>query len=133
MHLASDYIHPFKDAGGPPSHCRIRIYLPDDDLDAPVVVCSELPNNPGGSVTNSAEAIAAGVIRANELLTPLVWIEHWLRESTDGQETFELVVYSSYEVTERAPYLEETRQWIGEATWKALNRTSVEVLLGAKV
>lgn len=34
---------------------RVRIYLPDDVLDTPVVVCSELPNNPGGSVTNSAE------------------------------------------------------------------------------
>jgi hypothetical protein len=72
MHLASDYIHPYKDAGGRPSHCRVRIYLPDNVFDAPVVVCSELPNNPGGSITNSAEVIAAGVIRANELPTPLV-------------------------------------------------------------
>ena len=64
MHLASDYIHPYKDAGGRLSHCRIRIYLPDDVRDAPVVICSELPNNPGGSIINSAELIAAGVIRA---------------------------------------------------------------------
>jgi hypothetical protein len=48
--------------------CRVRIYLPHDVLDAPVVVCSELPNNPGGSITNSAETIAAGMIRYNELL-----------------------------------------------------------------
>jgi hypothetical protein len=41
-----------------------------------VVICSEVPNNPGGSITNSAEVIAAGVIQANELPTPLVWIEH---------------------------------------------------------
>jgi hypothetical protein len=34
-----------------------------------------------------------------------VWIEHWPEESTDGEEeTFELVVFSSYEVEERAPY-----------------------------
>src|SRR5215211_953617 len=70
MHLASDYIHPYKDAGGRHARCRIRIYLPNDVLDAPVVICSELPNNPGGSITNSAEVIAAGVIRANELTTP---------------------------------------------------------------
>jgi hypothetical protein len=69
--------------------------------DAPVVVCSELPNNPGGSITNSAETIAAGVIRANELPTPLVWIEHWPEETTEGRETFELVVFSSYEFVER--------------------------------
>jgi hypothetical protein len=60
MHLPSDFIHPYKDTGGRPACCRVRIYLPDDDLDAPVVVCSELPNNPGGSITNSAEMIAAG-------------------------------------------------------------------------
>ena len=134
MHLSSDYIHPYKDAGGRPSHCRVRIYLPNDMCDAPVVVCSELPNNPGGSITNSAGAIAAGVIRANELPTPLVWIEHWPEESTDGGgETFELVVFSGYEVEERAPYLGETKAWIGDATWKGLDRATVEMLVGGKV
>jgi hypothetical protein len=47
MHLASDYINLYKDAGGRPSHCRVRIYLPEVMRDAPVVVCSELPINPG--------------------------------------------------------------------------------------
>ena len=133
MHLTSDYIHPFKDAGGRPAHCRVRIYLPNDMHDASVVICSELPNNPGGSITNSAEVIAAGVIRANELPTLLVWIEHWPEESTEGQETFELVVFSSYEVVETAPYLGETRAWIGDATWKPLDRATVETLVGDKV
>src|ERR671910_3697785 len=97
VHLASDYIYPYKDAGGRSAHCRVRIYFPDDPGDALVVICSELPNNPGGSITNSAEVIAAGVIQANELPTPLVWIEHWPEESADEQETFELVVFSSYQ------------------------------------
>jgi hypothetical protein len=77
MHLASDHIHPYKNTGGRPARCRVRIYLPGEMGDFPVVICSEVPNNPGGSATNSAEAIAAGVIRANRLPTPLVWIEHW--------------------------------------------------------
>jgi hypothetical protein len=47
------------------------------------------------------------VIRANGLPTPLVRIEHWPEETTEGQEKFELVVFSSYEVVERAPYLGE--------------------------
>ena len=34
-----------------------------DVRDSLVVICSELPNNPGGSITNSAEVIAEGVIR----------------------------------------------------------------------
>ena len=134
MHLASDYIHPDKDAGGRSAHCRIRIYLANDMHDAPIVICSELPNNPGRSITDSAETIAAGVIRANELPTPLVWIEHLPKEGTDrGAETSEPVVFSSYKVEERAPYLGETRAWIGEPTWKRLDRTSVEVLVGGKV
>ena len=134
MHLASDYIHPYKDAGGGPAHCRVRIYLFDDVHDSPVVICSELPNNPGGSITDSAEVIAAGVIRTNDLPTPLVWIEHWPKETTDvEEETFELVVFSSYEVTERTPYLGETRAWMGDATWKPLDRAIVEILVGGKV
>jgi len=59
MHLASDYIHPYKDAGGSPENCGGRVYLPADICDAPVVICSELPNNSGGSITNSVEVIAA--------------------------------------------------------------------------
>ena len=133
MHLAGDYIHPYRDAGGHPAHCRVRIYLPDDMRDTPVVICSELPNNPGGSITNSAEVIAAGVIQANKLPTHLVWIEHWPEESADEQETFELVVFTSYEVTERAPYLGEARAWIGEPAWKPLDRAIVEVLVRGKV
>jgi hypothetical protein len=50
-----------------------------------------------------------------------------------GAETFDLVVFSSYKVIERAPYLGETRVWLGEPTWKPLDRTSVEVLVGGKV
>jgi hypothetical protein len=107
--------------------------LPDDVLDAPVVISSELPDNPGGSITNSAEVIAARVIRFHELPTPLVWIEHWPEESTGGAETFELVVFSSYEVEKRAPYLGETRSRMSAAVWKRLDRGSVEVLGGGKV
>ncbi len=111
----------------------MRIYLPEDLRDASVVIWSELPNNSGGSITNSAEVIAAGVIRSHELPTPLIGIEHWPEESTRGAETLELVVFSSYEIEERAPYLGETRARIGDATWKRLDRATVEVLVGGKV
>ena len=127
--MASDYIHPTSRGG----RCRIRIFLPDEEQDVPVVICSDLPNNGGTYVTYAAEQLAAEVIHSHRLPTPLVWIEHWPEESTEGQETFELVVFSSYEVTERAPYLGETRAWIGDATWKTLDRTAVEVMVGEKV
>jgi hypothetical protein len=130
MHLASDYIHPTPRGG----KCRVRIYLPEEEPYKPVVICSELPNNGGTSVTYAAEQLAAEVIRSHRLPTPLVWIEHWPKESTDGgEETFKLLVFSSYEVEERAPYLGETRARIGGATWKRLDRATVETLVGGKV
>jgi hypothetical protein len=39
MHLASDYIHPTPRGG----RCRIRVHLPEEEHDASVVICSELP------------------------------------------------------------------------------------------
>jgi hypothetical protein len=94
----------------------------------------ELPNNEGSSVTYAAHQIAAEVIRYPNLGVPPVWIEHYPKEATDGaSETFELVVFSSYQVTERAPYLGEARLTIGEPTWKSLDRRSVEALIGQEV
>ena len=79
-------------------------------------------------------AALAAVIWANELPTPLVSVEHGPKERTDGgEEVFELVVFSNYEVIEGAPYLGETGVWIGEPTWKSLDRTTVEVLVGGKI
>jgi hypothetical protein len=125
MHLASDYIHPTPRGG----QCRVRIYLPEEEQDAPVVICSELPNNGGASITYAAE-----VIRSHRLPTPLVWIWHWPQLerllSTVGAL---LVAFSSYKVEERAPYLGEARAWVGDATWKRLDRATVEVLVGGKV
>jgi hypothetical protein len=130
MHLASDYIHPTPRGG----RCRIRVCLSEDERDTPVIICSELPNNEGSSVTYSAHQIAAEVIRYHRLGVTPVWIEHYPKEATDGHsETFELVVFSSYEVKQRAPYLGETKLTIGEPVWKTLDRESVEELVGQAV
>jgi hypothetical protein len=69
--IASDYIHPTPRGG----RCRVRIYLPEDEQDTPVVICSELPNNGGTSFTYAAEQLVAEVIRSPRLPTPLVWID----------------------------------------------------------
>jgi hypothetical protein len=72
VHLATDYIHPTPGGG----KYRVRIWLPEDDQDAPVVICSELPANEGSSITYAAEQLAAEVICYHRLPTPIVWIEH---------------------------------------------------------
>jgi hypothetical protein len=57
----------------------------------------------------------------------------WLTLTDGGAETFQLVVFSSYKVEERAPYLGVTRARIGEAIWKRLDRATAETLVGGKV
>ncbi|MDP9485087.1 MAG: hypothetical protein M3Q49_04725 [Actinomycetota bacterium] len=128
MDLVADYIHPTPHGG----RCRIRIYLPDEKRDAPVVICSELPDNKGMSVTNAAERIAAEVIKRHKLAVP-VWIEQRTSETAYGpEERFALVVFSDHEVRELPPYL-GVRLTIGEPTFKRLDRASVEVLVGQAV
>jgi len=112
----------------------MRVYLPSEDQDSPVVVCSELPANDGASITYAAEQLAAEVIDYHALTPPIVWIEHHPPEITDGTtETFDLVAFSSYEVKERAPYMGETRLSLGEATWKRITSGMVEVLVGGEL
>ena len=131
MHLASDYIHPTPRGG----RCRIRIYFPDEQRDAVVVICTELANNPGASATNTIRRIAAEVIESHRLSTPLVWIEHHPPETTAGySESFEMVLFDSYEVREsRAPYLEDRAVEIGSPMWKPLDQASVETLVGERL
>jgi hypothetical protein len=74
MYRAGDYIQPTPHKGS----CRVRIYRPDLPVEGSaargeaVVICIELADNPGMSVTNSAERIAGEVISFHRLPTPLV-------------------------------------------------------------
>jgi hypothetical protein len=139
MRLIHDYIHAFRGPSGVRSACRIRLYLPDEEdkiLDgAPVVIVSELPGNPGTSVTNAVEQIAAEVIDAHSLALERVpvFVEHYPPEATGrGEETFDLVVFGHHEVREvvRGGVW---RKEVGSPTWKPLDRHVVEVLLGSPV
>ena len=59
MAVAKEFIHEFRGFGGYESRCHIRIL---DEPDKPlVVICSQLANKPGTSVTNAAEFIAQSV------------------------------------------------------------------------
>ena len=72
------------------------------ERDAPVVLCSQLPNNPVMSVSKAAEVIAAEVISFHHLAVP-VWVEHYPPEATDRHsETFDLARVHEYK-TARTP------------------------------
>ena len=132
MYLATDYIHPYETDVGIGSRCRIRLYLPDEDTDAAVVVCSDLPDIPGTSATGAAEQLAAEVISHFKLPSPPVWIEHRSGEATGEEEAFDLVTFAHYEVrtTLRGGSL---RKKIGPASRKWLDRQTVETLVGANI
>ncbi|ODU51332.1 MAG: hypothetical protein ABS92_00255 [Thiobacillus sp. SCN 63-374] len=59
MAITQDFTYNFGGFGGYPSRCHIRVL---DEPDKPfVVICSQLANKPGTSVTNAAEIIAQSV------------------------------------------------------------------------
>ncbi len=133
MRLTEDYIHAFRGPSGIRSSCRVRLYVPDEEDeafgDAPVAIISELANNPGTSVTNAIEQIAAEVM---DTLTPTripIFVEHYPPEATGGsEETFDLVVFAHAEIKE---VMRDgiRRKVLGPPTWKPLDRRAVEVLV----
>ena len=141
MRLIEDYIHAFRGPTGVSSACRIRLYLPGAAEpggtlgDAPVVIVFELPDNPGTSVTNAIEQIAAEVIDAHRFAMGRapVFVEHYPPRATGGRdETFDLVVFAHHEVREviRGGIWHKE---IGSPTWEPLDRREVEVLVGSPV
>lgn len=137
MMLVSDYMHPTPRGG----RCRIRIYQRDGEL--PVVVCTELDDNTGMSITNAAEMVASQVLDSHRhdfpayhsSGKPFVWIEHYQtgsRGTRTDPATFDLVEFEHYEVRDEL----RGRVWhkeIGSPSWKALDRATVERLVGARV
>lgn len=137
MNLVHDYVHPTP-AGG---QCRIRLYLPEEEKDSPVVICTEpTEGNEGMSITNCAEVVAAKVIEANRLEAAPVWIEHYengvrgTEEDPDSARggSFDLVTFSSYVPMEFVSVAGWDRR-LGRPSWKALDRQTVERLIGAEL
>jgi hypothetical protein len=131
MRLALDAVFPFLGPRGARSKCRIRVYEPDDERDAHVVVASELASNTGTSITNAAEVVAAEIAHAYRLPTPLVYIEHFPPAATDGRaETFDLVVFAHWDTREIARVPGELIREIGPPEWRRVDREAVEILVG---
>lgn len=129
MHLADDHIQPTPRGG----RCRVRVFLPDEDRDAPVVILTELANNPGQSVTNAAGRIAADLSRSYGLPERTVWIEHYERGgrgTTQDPETFDLLMFRATEARQRFDPRDGPGEEFGGPVWKALDRASVEALVG---
>lgn len=132
MKLVHSYVHPTPMGG----RCRIRLYLPEEDTsaDAPVIVCTEFADNPAMSITKSASMVAGAIPCAHHIEGRVVWIEHFedgARGSEEDPHTFDLVSFEHYVPCE-APGPDGWHMRIGEPTGKALDRTTVETLIGGE-
>lgn len=78
--MSDSFVYTYKPRNnGYPARCGIRVmWAPDSDL---VVIATELPDNPGMSVTNAAEEIATTVWeeygRGQVEPDQFVWLEHY--------------------------------------------------------
>ena len=135
MRLAADVAFPFEGPDGARARCRVRVYEPEDPRDAPVVVCSEMPDEPGPGVAGAASTVAARVAAAFRLYREPVWIEHRRPPPGAGPETFDLVTFATYRA-------EEIRRMGSRVLWdlevgaqerKPLDRATVEALVGREV
>jgi hypothetical protein len=130
--------------------CWIRIYTGGFGTgDLPVVICTEPKDNPGTSITNCAEQLAAEVLlRKPEVFDPNIvgrnvdlydkpftWIEHYLdgaRGTPQDRATFDMVEFAHYKPSD----VQRPEGWvkvIGEPDWSPLDRATVEALVGQRV
>lgn len=130
MRVIYDAVLAYAVPEGARGRCRVRVYEPDaPDLDATVVIASELPDNPGPSVREAVSTIAARVAASFRLYERPVFVEH------RPPEGFELVWFGRYraqEVRRMGPHLLWDLE-VGEPERKPLDRRTVEVLVGQKV
>jgi hypothetical protein len=118
----TNYIHTFTGLWNRPAKCRIRVYRLESGMT--VVIATELPDNPGTTITNAAELLATEIrqrfVAAGEAM---VWIEHYQeRDLVNGtptiKETFDRVLF----------------RWDGrrydDPQWLPFSREAVEQLIG---
>ena len=125
MKKTHDYVHYYRGYWSDGGRCRMRIYRGNGY--APVVVCSQLPDNDNTSVTNMAEYLAAEVIEEHSLPTPVTWIEHYPEHEGEIGE-YSLVKFSSFELEEgRLGGIWRLR--IGAPSWSHLRPEEVDVFI----
>jgi hypothetical protein len=123
--LHMSYPHPYHNHVGLPAVCHIREYVAGITV---VIVCSEVPDNPGTSVTTIAEGIATAIWHdvGQPPLARFRWIEHYGNWGIiDGvatiKETFDLVTFGQSAATSQ----------LVDPHWRRITQADVEALIGA--
>jgi hypothetical protein len=124
-----DYIHHYRGYWSGGGRCRIRIY--QQVRQAPVVICSQPPDNPNTSVTNMAEYLAAEVIVEHNLPVPLVWVEHYPEHEGEIGE-YSLVGFTSWE-REEVCLGGVWRCRVGSPRWTPLRAEEVQMMMSIRI
>ena len=101
MSLTHDYIHQRRGYRIGCGCCRVRIYRSEQG-DAPVVLCTELPEGGALELAELAGSLAAEVVREHfpdglpNLARPLLWIEVRSTRRSD-RKRYALLTFPSYE------------------------------------
>ncbi len=117
--------------------CRVRLFARGEQ--APVLVLTELPENPSSSVTNAMEFLAPEVIRAFcpdrfEHEEPVVLLEHYPEQRGPRgkilhEETWDRVSFASWR-PRRVWYGGQERLSFGEPDWRHVPVDAVVALIG---
>ncbi len=122
MHKAADR-NPFPYAGyfARPAHCRLRVYTHPDR--PTVIIATEVPTNPGTSITNRVEHLATLVIRASGIDPEgCIWIEHYPAGPRPLPERFAIVEFGR-----------DQRGRLAKPHWTHVTRDHVERLIGRRL
>lgn len=125
MKKAYDYLHYYRGYWSDGGKCRIRTY--QEEGQASIVICSQLPDNYNISITNMAEYLAAEVIEEHGLTTPLIWIEHYPEHRGEPRE-YSLVIFSSCE-REEVCLGGIWRYRVGSPKWSPLSPQEVNTMI----
>ena len=132
-----DYIHHYCGCWRPGGICRIEIF--QEEGCAPVIICTELPENDNTSIQVMAECVAAEVALAHfparfELIgEPFVWIEYHPAGRTLGTPAVYLwVTFDSYAPRQVLRFDGRRRVALGQAHWTRIDPACIEELIAVQ-
>lgn len=127
-----DYRYTFRGYHSDGAICRVRIFEPSGR--PPVIMVTELPENPNTSVTNMAEYLAAELLERHfpervGLPEPVVWIEHYPPRGKEGDD-FDRVTFDDWR-PRNDRFHNVWRRRAGDPDWRRLAPDEVVALIGA--
>lgn len=139
MSKIADYVYAYRGTWDLEPHgiCWVRVF--EAEGQTPVIIMSELPQNPSTSVTNMVEHLAPELIQRHfphrfEEVPPAIFLEHYVEERTpEGRRgrkaTWDRLSFHSW-APRRVWLSGRERIAFGESHWEHLPPPEVEALIG---